>query len=30
MPIQSKQPDDILAGMMEGMNKMGKKPKIDI
>ena len=28
IPIKSKQPDDILAGMMEGMNKMGKKPKL--
>ena len=28
VPIKSKQPDDILAGMMEGMNKMGKKPKM--
>ena len=27
IPINSKQPDDILAGMMEGINKMGKKPK---
>ena len=28
IPIKSKQPDDILAGLMEGMNKMGKKPKM--
>ena len=28
IPIKSKQPDDILAGIMEGMNKMGKKPKL--
>ena len=28
IPIKSKQPPDVLAGMMEGMNKMGKKPKM--
>ena len=28
IPIKSKPPDDILAGMMEGMNKMRKKPKL--
>ena len=28
IPIKSKQPDDILAGIMEGIKKMGKKPKM--
>ena len=28
IPIKSKQPADILSGMMEGMTKMGKKPKL--
>ena len=28
IPIKSKQPPDLLAGIMEGINKMGKKPKM--
>ena len=28
IPIKSKQPADLLAGIMEGINKMGKKPKM--
>ena len=28
VPIKSKQPPDLLAGIMEGINKMGKKPKM--
>ena len=30
VPIKSKTPPDILAGMMENINKMGGKPKISI
>ena len=28
VPIKSKQPPDLLAGIMEGINKMGKKPEL--
>ena len=28
VPIKSKTPPDILAGMMENINKMGDKPKL--
>ena len=28
VPITSKQPPDLLAGIMEGINKMGKKPEL--
>ena len=28
IPIKSKQPPDVLAGLMEGINKHGKKPKL--
>ena len=28
IPIKSKQPPDVLAGLMEGINKMSKKPRM--
>ena len=28
VPVKSKQPADVLAGMMEGMKKHGRKPKL--
>ena len=28
IPIKSKQPPDVLAGLIEGLQKMGKKPKL--
>ena len=28
IPIKSKSPSDVLAGMMEGIQKMGRKPKM--
>ena len=28
IPTKSKQPPDVLAGLMEGLQKMGKKPKL--
>ena len=29
VPIKSKQPPDLLAGIMEGINRMGKKPELE-
>ena len=28
MPIKSKEPPDVLAGIMEGLQRMGDKPKM--